>query len=110
MTELGLSARAIELALRIQEAERRDQLSVYRPYDFQVKAHNAVDRVGNLAKQVLLMAANQIGKTYFGARHDAINLTGRYPDWWSGWRNERAVRMWVGGVSNDTTRDILQAA
>lgn len=60
------------------------------------------------AVQKVLMAANQIGKTYCGAMEAAIHLTGRYPDWWEGPRFSNPIVMMVGGTTNEAVRDILQ--
>lgn len=54
------------------------------------------------------MAGNQLGKTYCGAAEVAIHLTGRYPDWWEGWRFETPVRMWAGSKTSEVTRDGVQ--
>lgn len=56
------------------------------------------------------MAANRIGKTEgAGGFETVLHLTGLYPDWWEGRRFRRAIRAWVAGDTNETTRDILQA-
>lgn len=56
------------------------------------------------------MAANRTGKTIAGTYEDTCHLTGIYPDWWEGRWFTRPVRGWVAGKTNETTRDILQAA
>lgn len=55
------------------------------------------------------MAANRFGKTECGAAEAAIHLTGEYPDWWAGKRFDKAIRMWAAGVTNTSTRDVVQA-
>jgi len=55
------------------------------------------------------MAANRFGKTECGAAEGAIHLTGLYPDWWDGKRFDQPVRMWAAGVTNESTRDVVQA-
>lgn len=58
-----------------------------------------------------LMAANRVGKTFgAGGYETALHLTGRYPDWWVGRRFSAPVDAWAAGKSNETTRDIVQAA
>lgn len=54
------------------------------------------------------MAANRFGKTVCGAAEMAIHLTGRYPSWWVGKRFDRPVRAWAAGVTNESTRDVVQ--
>ena len=57
--------------------ENRTRLLRYKPYAKQAIFHTA----GATNRERLLMAANQVGKTYSGAAEAAIHLTGTYPDW-----------------------------
>jgi phage terminase large subunit-like protein len=60
-------------------------------------------------RERLLCAANRIGKTHCGAAELAMHLTGLYPDdWWRGKRFHKPVRAWAAGVTNETTRDVVQ--
>ena len=54
------------------------------------------------------MAANRIGKSYCGSMELSYHLTGLYPDWWEGRMYKQPIIAWAGGVSNETTRDIVQ--
>jgi phage terminase large subunit-like protein len=57
------------------------------------------------------MAANRVGKTFgMGGYETTCHLTGIYPDWWTGRRFTTPVRFWAAGKTNETTRDIVQAA
>lgn len=57
----------------------------------------------------LMLAANRIGKTEsIGGFETALHLTGRYPDWWPGFRFSNPIECWAAGKSNETTRDIIQ--
>jgi len=58
--------------------------------------------------QKLAMCANRIGKTFTGASETSFHLTGLYPDWWEGLRFAEPINAWAAGVSNESTRDILQ--
>jgi hypothetical protein len=96
-----------ELAQALAEKGRRksrDRLSVYAPYRKQIDFHAA----GASCRERLLMAGNQLGKTYCGAAEAAIHLTGLYPEWWRGRRFERPVRAWVGSKTGEVTRDGAQ--
>jgi len=84
--------------------ENRTRLLRYKPYAKQAEFHAA----GAVHRERLLMAANQVGKTYSGAAEAAIHLTGRYPDWWVGRRFDHPVRAWAGSVTWDGTRDGVQ--
>jgi terminase large subunit-like protein len=96
------------LLSRLQaENERRlsrTRLLRYRPYVKQAAFHEA----GATHRERLLMAANQVGKTYCGAAEAALHLTGKYPDWWAGRRWERPVRVWAGSETGEVTRDGVQ--
>lgn len=97
--------KAIEIAKELKKRERFEKISFYDPYPYQLKFH----ATGFENNQRLLMAANRIGKSYCGAAEMAYHLTGLYPEWWEGRRFHRAITAWAGGVSNETTRDIVQA-
>lgn len=106
----GLSkAEKLELIAILEEKERRAQVYRYRKqfsqlYDWQREF------VGNTAryKQVCLIAANRIGKTWTGTYMDAIHALGDYPDDWNGHTFSHAPLMWLLGYSGEKTRDLLQ--
>jgi len=96
-----------ELVSLLEEAKRRrdrKRLTEYRPYAKQREFHAS----GATHRERLLMAGNQLGKTYCGAAEAAIHLTGLYPDWWQGRRWDRPVRGWCGSKTGEVTRDGVQ--
>ena len=95
-------ARAIEIAKELERRKATNRMEEYDPYDYQKKFHNT------LASQRLLMAGNRVGKSFCGAMEIAYHMTGKYPMWWEGRKFNRPIRAWVGGVSNETTRDVCQ--
>ena len=95
-------ARAVEIAKELEFRQKTNLMNSYKPYDYQKKFHRS------LASQRLLMAGNRVGKSFSGAMEMAYHCTGLYPEWWTGKRFNRPVRCWVGGVSNETTRDVCQ--
>lgn len=95
------------LAVLVAERKRRqarNRLASYRPYTKQREFHAA----GAEHRERLLMAGNQLGKTLCAAAETSMHLTGRYPDWWEGRRWDRPVHGWAGGVTSETTRDVVQ--
>ena len=91
----------------LEERKRRQdrrRLTEYRPYAKQRAFHAA----GAVHRERLLMAGNQLGKTFCGAAEAAIHLTGQYPDWWEGRRFDRPVRAWAGSKTGEVTRDGVQ--
>ena len=86
--------------------EEGDPFGAMHPYEWQLKFHNASDEHSERA----LICANRVGKSMTGAREVAAHLTGEYPDWWEGRRFNHGVRAWVGSDTNETSREIVQAA
>ena len=89
------------------EKERRlteNRLAYYKPYPKQVAFHSA----GAHARERLLMAGNQLGKTLAGGMEIAAHMTGRYPSWWKGRRFDKPVVGWVCGRSDEDVRDGMQ--
>jgi phage terminase large subunit-like protein len=96
-----------ELVKLLEEKELRkkyNKLKHFSPYKWQETLCQATGS----QRQVLAMTANQIGKSTVGAYITAMHLTGLYPDWWKGRRFTKPPYVWAAGVSNDTTRDIMQ--
>ncbi len=65
-------------------------------------------RLGPVKGQRMFNAGNRLGKTEAGAFETACHLTGRYPDWWQGYRFSHPVEAWAVGLSAEATRDIVQ--
>lgn len=100
-------AKALELIrLRAEEAawQAKNRLLLYRPYAKQREFH----ALGLTVRERLLMAGNQLGKTFSGGAEGAYHLTGLYPDWWEGRRWNRPVRAWAGSKTGEVTRDGVQ--
>lgn len=95
----------VALAKEKLRREERTRLLRYKPYPKQAAFHEACGK----NNQVLLMAGNRFGKTYCGAAEIGFHMTGLYPDWWTGRRFPRPVKVWACGTTHDKTRDILQS-
>ena len=87
------------------EDQLDDGLDNIQLYDWQKRFISAT--ASN--RQCLLMAANRVGKTYTGVYVDAIHATGRYPDWWTGYKFDHPPLIWCLGYSGDKCRDLLQS-
>src|SRR5207344_97394 len=81
-----------------------DRLKYYRPYPKQLDFHAA----GATARERLMMAANQSGKTLAGGFEVAMHATGQYPSWWTGKRFDHPIHAWAAGVTGETVRDTIQ--
>ena len=64
--------------------------------------------LGATKHERLLMAGNQVGKSYAGAFETACHLTGEYPDYWLGHRWDRPVIGWAAGETGLVVRDASQ--
>ncbi len=104
LSSAQLSALEARLASEADRRRRTNRLAHFTPYPRQLEFYAA----GLKARERLLMAANQVGKTYCGAMEMAMHLTGQYPDWWPGRRYDRPVMMWAGSDTAETTRDTVQ--
>lgn len=94
----------VETLSALKKRRAENQLQTYQPYTRQKQFHTE----GATHRERLLMAGNQLGKTYCGAAEVAIHLTGLYPDWWQGKRWDRPVRWWAGSKTGEVTRDGVQ--
>lgn len=88
-----------------EDKAKYNKLENFSPYDFQINLANS----SLTHSQMLAMCANQIGKSTAGAYITACHLTGKYPEGWTGHKFKKPIYAWASGVSNDTTRDILQS-
>lgn len=82
----------------------RTKLSRYQPYAKQEAFHAE----GSKHRERLLMAGNQLGKTYSGAAELSYHLSGVYPSWWRGRVFDRPIRSWAGSKTGEVTRDGVQ--
>src|SRR5256885_15792439 len=109
MTPQATSDPQTESVKAVKEGRRsrgpaENRLAHYVPYPKQIAFHAA----GATARERLLMAGNQLGKTLAGGFEVAMHMTGRYPDWWPGLRFDRPVAGWVAGRSGEDLRDGMQ--
>lgn len=93
---------SVELLQKLAEQVARRKLYSYNPYPWQIEFHHAKER------QRMLMAANRVGKTLSAGAEVAMHATGLYPDWWEGRVFEHSTLGWVGSITNESSRDIVQ--
>jgi phage terminase large subunit-like protein len=102
----ALHAEKLKLYELLQQRDRvvsRTRLQRYRPYKKQAEFHAA----GHFRER-LLMAGNQLGKTWSAAYEMAMHLTGRYPEWWEGRVFDDPVSAWVAGETSEVVRGSSQ--
>ncbi len=105
-----------ELAGLLQENERRH---TYNKLEYIFPATGPLRRelypkqleffkAGRLCKERAMIAANRVGKTWSGGYEMTLHLTGLYPDDWEGYKFDRPIDAWAAGVTNETTKDVIQ--
>lgn len=97
----------LQLLALLEEKKRRkegNKLADYRAYAKQAEFHAN----GAHFRERLLMAGNQLGKTWSAGFETAMHLTGRYPDWWQGRVFDKPIAGWAAGVTSEVTRDSVQ--
>lgn len=103
MSEVELRERHAKLR-RLYELQKNYSLFFYKPYAKQRQFHEA----GLRYRERLLMAGNQLGKTYSAGNEVSFHVTGLYPDDWQGKRLHKANRGWTASVTSELTRDGAQ--
>src|SRR5215831_16594689 len=100
------SQEALLQALTAEKTRRltENKLAYYKPYKKQIEFHDA----GAIARERLLCAGNQLGKTLAGGFEVAMHTTGIYPPWWQGRRFDRPTVGWACGVTGEVVRDTIQ--
>ena len=88
-----------------QEMLKRINFDFYKPHPKHLEFHN----LGKTAHERLFLAANRIGKTMACSLEVCMHLTGNYPNWWMGHRYDRAINVWVGGVTGQEVFGILES-
>lgn len=100
---IGLGDLTIDDLIEAQQQKDRINLSFYQPHPKHLQFHE----LGALSRDRLFLAANRIGKTLACSLEVIMHLTGNYPFWWKGYRYERPINVWVGGITEKEI-DVLQ--
>lgn len=106
----------MQLLLEKQRRSQRRSIEAFYPDSGPCRRelypkHMEFFEAGARYRERCFMAANRIGKTRGAGGYElALHLSGRYPAWWPGRRFERSIRACAAGKTNETTRDIVQAA
>ena len=108
MTNWTEEQRALALELVHSLAELKDRKAArfefYKPH----RSQRAFHAIGATARERLLMAGNQVGKTTAGAAELAMHLAGTYPPWWKGYRFPGPIAAWAAGVSAESAAAAIQ--
>lgn len=91
----------LETLEAIEERQKFRKLDFYKPYPKQKMFHD----LGAVKRERLLMAGNQLGKTYSAAAEVAIHMTGEYPENWKGKKYDKPNTGWICGESSTLVRD-----
>lgn len=63
---------------------------------------------GKKYRERCFIAGNRVGKSFTAASEMAYHLTGKYPSWWKGRTFTGPIRAWASGITNETTKEIIQ--
>jgi Terminase large subunit, T4likevirus-type, N-terminal len=97
-------AYALSLIKQYKALQTKEPLKFYKFYDWQKEALNALeDHI-----EMIMIAANRVGKTLTACSCLAFILTGDYPDWYKGPRFNFSVRALALGVSGEQIKDVIQ--
>ena len=90
-----------------EEVERQSRLyfDFYNPHPKQLEFHT----LGKGARHRMFLAGNRTGKSFCCSMEVCMHLTGNYPEWWPGYRYDRPVNVWVGGVTNQEVFGIIES-
>lgn len=91
----------LETLEAVEERQTYRKLDFYKPYPKQQTFHD----LGSHKRERLLMAGNQLGKTYSAAAETAFHLTGEYPENWKGKKYTKPNSGWIAGESSLLVRD-----
>lgn len=95
---------ATRLRAKLSQKIRENRIDGYHPYAKQLEFHAR----GRLARERLLRAGNQQGKTLSGGAEAAYHATGEYPPDWQGRVIGQPNSGWVGAPSGELVRDGAQ--
>jgi len=94
------------LLAHAQDVLAKTRLEDYQAYPKQREFHRAGADLN--VRERLLIAGNQLGKTWSAGFELAMHLTGRYPKWWDGAYFDHGIAAWAAGVTGEVTRDSVQ--
>ena len=105
LQQIALKTKAIVAARQFINSHRRDfppHCNADGWYPWQHEGFSSFE------PQVMTMAGNRTGKTMSAGFHTACDLTGRYPEWWTGFRYEHGINCLAMGVDNQQLKDVVQ--
>lgn len=94
----------LETLEAVEQRKKFHKIDFYTPYPKQRQFHD----LGATKRERLLMAGNQVGKTYSAAAEISFHLTGDYPSDWNGRTFDKAVTSWIGGETSLLVREAPQ--
>jgi phage terminase large subunit-like protein len=100
----GQKAQLVEILEGKLKSITENQLAHFKPYAKQKDFFDA----GSHYRERLLMAANQVGKTWCAGFEAACHATGRYPSWWRGKKFDAPTNGWAASLTGQGTRDTVQ--
>ena len=105
---------SFEMAEAHEEFRRRNKIWSYFPDEGPFRRelypkHMEVIGYTKEDEEVLMMAANKVGKTQLASYCITAWTTGRYPHWWHGRRFDEPITAWICNKTAKDCRDINEA-
>jgi hypothetical protein len=97
-----LATEALEEARYYMLSHRREFVTQEYFYSWQHECFEST------FQQTMVLAGNRTGKTMSAGYHTACDLTGDYPDWWTGFRFNFGPNFMVGGIDNIQLKNVVQ--
>lgn len=94
----------MELVEQIELYKKYNKVDTFNPYKFQLNMFEA----GKKYRSRFACLANRIGKTFSASAEVSYHLTGNYPDWWTGIKYDRPIKLWAVGITTKSTKEVLQ--
>lgn len=106
----------VQLATLLEEKDKRiryTQKDQYFPDDGpyareKYPQHVRFMNAGAKYSERAFIAGNRLGKSVAGGFEMTCHLIGEYPHWWKGKRFDSPVSAWAAGITNESTRNIIQ--
>lgn len=113
MNDVELKQELTRLLLEKEQRAQYNQLDSYFPNDGPYSREHYLKHMSFLAagakySERAFIAGNRIGKSVCAAYEVTCHLLGWYPDWWEGRRFEHPISAWAAGITNESTKTVIQ--
>lgn len=101
---MSLTQKELDTLRWLEQRQKYNRLAYFEPYPKQA----LFIELSATHRELMMIAANRVGKSQVGAYITAVHLTGEYPEWWKGKRFDHAIKAWAAGDGAALVRDVQQ--